>query len=133
MPVSALWKVTRSTVPARVCSGVEAGARWSRRLEPFRVFADMVRVDATFRPGSAHCRQRSGTRSQGRGGTHEWDQAFQTGRNRTGVLAVSARLCVVSSDTVSKLDGFADGAKRLKSFAGAKNRHVAIVEHAPQD
>lgn len=42
-------------------------------------------------------------------------------------------LCVVSRDAVSKLDWVGDGAERLEAFAGAMDRHVAIVEHAPQD
>jgi hypothetical protein len=36
-------------------------------------------------------------------------------------------------DAVSKLDWAGDGAERLEAFAGAKDRHVAIVEHAPED
>ena len=38
-----------------------------------------------------------------------------------------------SGDAVSKLDWAGDGAERLEAFAGAKDRHVAIVEHAPED
>ena len=38
-----------------------------------------------------------------------------------------------SGDTVAKPDWAGDGAKRLEAFAGAKDRHVAIVEHAPKD
>jgi hypothetical protein len=37
------------------------------------------------------------------------------------------------SDAVSKLDWAGDGAQRLEAFAGAKDRHVAVVQHAPQD
>jgi hypothetical protein len=36
-------------------------------------------------------------------------------------------------DAVSEFDGAANGAKRLEAFAGAKDRHIAIVEHAPED
>ena len=42
-------------------------------------------------------------------------------------------LCVGSGDAVSKLDWPGNGAERLEAFAGAKDRHVAIVEHAPED
>jgi hypothetical protein len=38
-----------------------------------------------------------------------------------------------SGDAVSKLDWAGDGAERLEAFAGAKDRHIAIVEHAPED
>jgi len=41
-------------------------------------------------------------------------------------------LCV-SGDAVLKLDWTGDGAERLEAFPGAKDRHVAIVEHAPED
>jgi hypothetical protein len=42
-------------------------------------------------------------------------------------------LCVVPGDAVSKLDWASDGAERLEAFPGTKDRHVAIVEHAPED
>ena len=38
-----------------------------------------------------------------------------------------------SGDAVSKLDWAGDGAERLEAFAGAKDRHVAIVEHASEN
>jgi len=38
-----------------------------------------------------------------------------------------------SGDGVSELDWAGDGAERLEAFAGAKDRHIAIVEHAPED
>ena len=38
-----------------------------------------------------------------------------------------------SGDAVSKLDWAGDGTERLEAFAGAKDRHVAIVEHAPEN
>src|SRR5262245_52141222 len=38
-----------------------------------------------------------------------------------------------SGDAVSKLDWAANGAERFEAFAGAKDRHIAIVEHAPED
>ena len=38
-----------------------------------------------------------------------------------------------SGDAVSELDWAGDGAERLEAFASAKDRHVAIVEHAPED
>ena len=38
-----------------------------------------------------------------------------------------------SGDAVSKLDWAGDVAERLEAFAGAKDVHVAIVEHAPED
>ena len=40
---------------------------------------------------------------------------------------------VSKGDAVSKLDWAGDGAERLEAFAGAEDRHVAIVEHAPED
>ena len=51
------------------------------------------------------------------------------------LLASTATLGFVrrSGDAVSKLDWAGDGAERLEAFAGAKDRHVAIVEHAPED
>ena len=39
--------------------------------------------------------------------------------------------CIAACDAISKLDWAGDGSKRLKSFARAKDRHVAIVEHPP--
>ena len=38
-----------------------------------------------------------------------------------------------SGDAVSKLDWVGDGAERLEAFAGAKDCHIAKVEHAPED
>ena len=38
-----------------------------------------------------------------------------------------------SGDAVSKLDWAGDGAERLEAFAGAKDLHIAIVEHAPEN
>ena len=42
-------------------------------------------------------------------------------------------LCLVSGDAVSKINWVGDGAERLEAFPGAKDRHVAVVEHAPED
>ena len=38
-----------------------------------------------------------------------------------------------SGDAVSKLDWAGDGAECLEAFTGAKDRHIAIVEHATED
>jgi hypothetical protein len=38
-----------------------------------------------------------------------------------------------SGDAISKLDWAGDGAERLEAFAGAEDRHIAIVEHASED
>ena len=38
-----------------------------------------------------------------------------------------------SGDAVPKLDWAGDGAERLEAFAGAKDRHIAINEHTPED
>ena len=38
-----------------------------------------------------------------------------------------------SGDAVSKLDWAGDGAELFEAFAGAKDGHIAIVEHAPED
>ena len=38
-----------------------------------------------------------------------------------------------AGDAVPQLDWACDGAERLKAFARAKDRHGAVVEHAPED
>ncbi len=48
-------------------------------------------------------------------------------------LLEASRFVRLSRDAVSKLDWAGDGAERLKAFAGAKDRQIAIVEHAPED
>jgi hypothetical protein len=45
------------------------------------------------------------------------------------ILGVVSR----SGDAVSKLDWACDDTERLETFTSAKDRHVAIVEHATKD
>jgi hypothetical protein len=70
----------------------------------------------------------------------ELPQSFQllrvTGRSEIRCRPRLAILGFVShsgDDAVSKLDWAGDGAERLEAFASAKDLHVAIVEHTPDD
>ncbi len=56
-----------------------------------------------------------------------------TGKSTFGLAYRRGGLYSGADDAVSQLDWPCDGAEGLEAFARAKDRHGAVVEHAPED
>ena len=56
-----------------------------------------------------------------------------TGESKLPPLLIFLGYVRRSGDAVSQLNWAGDGAERLEAFAGAKDRHVAIVKQSPED